>query len=117
MDTFRNSVDQTFRARTLPISASLGTSTLEISTGRRGPLPVERTVAEVVFLEAVRDSYLYQHVEHATRKRGNDDPSLIDLIFTDEEMQVSDVSHHSPLGKAQCHNIQLPLLSRLRKAN
>ena len=55
---------------------------------------------EVVFLEAVRDSYLYQHVEHATRRRGNDDPSLIDLIFTDEEMQVSDVSHHSPLGKS-----------------
>ena len=56
--------------------------------------------AEVFFLEAVRDSYLYQHVEHATRRRGNDDPSLIDLIFTDEEMQVSDVSHHSPLGKS-----------------
>ena len=56
--------------------------------------------AEVFFLEAVRDSYLYQHVEHATRRRGNDDPSLIDFIFTDEEMQVSDVSHRSPLGKS-----------------
>ncbi len=74
--------------------------------------------AEVFFLEAVRDSYLYQHVEPATSRRGNDDPSLIDLVFTDEEMQVSDVSHHSPLGKSdQCHNVQLPLLSRLRKIN
>ena len=56
--------------------------------------------AEVLFLEAVRDSYLYQQVEHATRRRGNDDPSLNDLIFTHEEMQVYNVSHHSPLSNS-----------------
>ena len=56
--------------------------------------------AEIFFLETVQDSYLCQHVEHATHRRGNDAPSLIDLIFTDEEMQVSGVSHHSPLGKS-----------------
>ena len=56
--------------------------------------------AEFKFIEAIRDSYLYQHVEKPTRRRGNDDPSLIDLIFTDEEMQVSDLHHHPPLGKS-----------------
>ena len=32
-------------------------------------------------------------------KCGNDQPSLIDLIFTGEEMQVSEVTRHAPLGK------------------
>ena len=55
---------------------------------------------EAKFIETIRNCYLHQHVEKATRKRGNDDPSLLDLILTDEEMQVSDVSHLSPLGKS-----------------
>ena len=36
--------------------------------------------------------------------RGNDKPSLIDLIFSDELMQVSNVEHHAPLGKSD-HNV------------
>ena len=35
-----------------------------------------------------------------TRSRGNDEPSLIDLILTNEELQVSDIVHQSPLGKS-----------------
>ena len=55
---------------------------------------------EARFIEAVRDSYLYQHITEPTRRRGNDNPSLIDLVFSDEEMQISDIQHHSPLGKS-----------------
>ena len=55
---------------------------------------------ELKFIEAVRDSFLHQHVEKPTRRRGNDDPSLLDLIFTDESMQVSEIVHHAPLGKS-----------------
>ena len=55
---------------------------------------------ESKFIEAVRDSFLFQHVQEPTRARGNDDPSLIDLILTNEEHQVSDVVHHAPLGKS-----------------
>ena len=47
-----------------------------------------------------RDYFLFQHVEEPTRIRGNDNPSLIDLILTNEELQVSDVIHHAPLGKS-----------------
>ena len=50
-------------------------------------------------MEAVRDCFLFQHVEEPTRIRGNDNPSLIDLILTNEELQVSIVVHHAPLGK------------------
>ena len=56
------------------------------------------------FIETVRDCYFYQHNLENSRRRGNDEPSLIDLIFTDESMQVSDVQHQSPLGKSD-HDI------------
>ena len=37
------------------------------------------------FTEALRDSFLYQHVLEPTRKRGSDEPSTLDLILTGEE--------------------------------
>ena len=55
---------------------------------------------EVKFIEAIRDCYLFQHIDKPTRVRGNDDPSLIDFLLTNEEHQVSDVVHHAPLGKS-----------------
>lgn len=56
------------------------------------------------FIETIRDCYLHQHNTEDSRRRGNDQPSLIDLIFSDEEMQVSEVQHHAPLGKSD-HNV------------
>ena len=52
------------------------------------------------FIETCRDSYLYQHVTEPTRRRGTDEPSLLDLILTNEEMQISDIRHKPPLGKS-----------------
>ena len=52
------------------------------------------------FIETVRDCYLHQHNNANSRRRGNDRPSLIDLVFSDEQLQVSDVVHHAPLGKS-----------------
>ena len=40
------------------------------------------------FIETIRDCYLHQHLQLPTRRRGNDEPSLIDLLLTDEIMQV-----------------------------
>ena len=54
--------------------------------------------------ETLRDSFLYQHVEKPTRRRGNDEPSLLDLVLTNEAMQVSNLCHVSPLGKSD-HDI------------
>ena len=61
---------------------------------------------EVKFIETVRDSFLHQHVTEVTRSRGNDNPSLIDLILSDEEMQISNIQYHSPLGKSD-HSVIL----------
>ena len=53
---------------------------------------------EYNFIETVQDCFFYQHVTGPTRIRGMDRPSLLDLILTDEEFQVSEVKHFSPLG-------------------
>ena len=55
---------------------------------------------EAKFLETIRDGFLLQHIEKATRVRGNDEPSLIDLLLTNEKHQISDIVHHAPLGKS-----------------
>ena len=55
---------------------------------------------EAKFIEAVRDCFLHQHITQPTRRRGNDQPSVLDLILTDEAMQVSNIGHHAPLGKS-----------------
>ena len=55
---------------------------------------------ELAFIEGVRDCYLYQHVENPTRRRGNDEPSLLDLALTNEAMQIANIQHHAPIGKS-----------------
>ena len=52
------------------------------------------------FLETLRENFFYQHVDEPTRARGTDTPSLIDLILTNEEDQVNNLSSPAPLGKS-----------------
>ena len=54
---------------------------------------------EAQFIETIRDCYLYQHLLETTRSRSTDNPSLIDLVLTNEDMQVSAIEYHTPLGK------------------
>ena len=55
---------------------------------------------EELFLNALRDSFLHQHVSEPTRCRGTDDPSCVDLILTGEENQASNLEYLNPLGKS-----------------
>ena len=66
--------------------------------------PTSANSKESQFIETVRESYFFQHINKPTRYRGKDNPSLIDLLFTDEELNVSDIQHHAPLGKSD-HNV------------
>ena len=50
------------------------------------------------FIETIRDCYLHQHNQENSRRRDNDQSSLIDY------MQISEVVHHAPLGKSE-HNV------------
>ena len=55
-----------------------------------------------IFLETLRDHYLFQHVEEPTRYREHNTPPLPDLIITNEEGMVSknELKYTAGLGKS-----------------
>ncbi len=68
-----------------------------------------------LFLNAVKDSYMSQHVDQPTRIRGSQVPSLIDLVLTNEPGMVNNVEIQSPLGASDhgllaftfyCYNVR-----------
>ncbi len=42
-----------------------------------------------VFLEVIRDLFLYQHVKKPTRFRGDDIATTLDLVFTNKKNMIS----------------------------
>ena len=58
------------------------------------------TSAESLFLDAINDSYLYQHVSYPTRARLHQCPSILDLVFTNEDGMLSNLEYMAPLGKS-----------------
>ncbi len=52
------------------------------------------------FVDAVNDAFLYQHIDFPTRYRPNETSNTLDLIFTNEESMVEEVSESAPLGKS-----------------
>ena len=57
----------------------------------------EREESEL-FLECLRDCFWYQHVQNYTRFRVNQQPSVLDLIKSNEEDMVVNLEYLSPLG-------------------
>ena len=52
------------------------------------------------FYDACQDTFLHQHVTEFTRKRGRDEPSLLDLILTRNELEIEEIKYDSPIGKS-----------------
>ena len=52
------------------------------------------------FFSKTLDLYLFQNVTQATRIRSKTQESLLDYIFTNEEMLVDDLQYQTPLGKS-----------------
>ena len=52
------------------------------------------------FLECIRDCFLYQHVKENTIYRAGSEPSLLDLLLTNEENMINSVSYMPGLGKS-----------------
>ena len=47
---------------------------------------------------------MHQNVTNTTRNKIGQNPSLLDLIFTNDENLVSEIKHNAPLGKSD-HDI------------
>ena len=61
--------------------------------------PHDEESIEMNIIDTVQDCFLHQHITKPTRKRGNDEASLLDLVLTNEELQVSGIGFHAPLVK------------------
>ena len=67
------------------------------------------------FLNTIRDTFMFQHVKSPTHYRGDQDSTLIDLIFTSEEGSIKNLQHSSPLGKSHHHCLTFQLTIQTSK--
>ena len=61
---------------------------------------------EQMFINCIQDVYWNQHITKPTRYREGEEPSTLDLVFTNEEAMIQQVSDQSPLGKSD-HSVLL----------
>ena len=65
------------------------------------------------FLECIHRNYLEQLIEEDTHHRGDQTPSLIDLILTNQKEIVEEIVYQPPLGKSHhtmiCFNLNVVL--------
>ena len=61
------------------------------------------------FLEEIQGNFLHQHVTQPTRYREDQEPSLLDLILTNEEGMINEMTHNPPLGDSdhECLNFRI----------
>ena len=52
------------------------------------------------YLEAIRDSYLCQHVTFNTRHQINQESNILDLILTNEDNMINNLDVKAPIGKS-----------------
>ena len=58
------------------------------------------------FIEAVKDSYLDQHIDRPTRVTKNNEPSLLDLMLAEKTLDATSIEYISRLGKGDHTLIQ-----------
>jgi len=51
-----------------------------------------------LFLNAVRDAYLIQHIDTSTRFRQGQNSHILDRLFASEDNMVSNMEYHAGLG-------------------
>ena len=50
------------------------------------------------FYDICQDVFLHQHAREITRKRGSDEPSLVDLVLSGNELEVENIKYDVPFG-------------------
>ena len=63
-----------------------------------------------LFHENALDNLLVQHVNFNTRHRVNNNPSRLDLIFTNEEEMIENISSKAPIGLSDHVRISFELV-------
>ena len=63
-----------------------------------GPIVSSSSQPIQLFLDTLNDLFLYQHVTDPTRYRAGGSPHVLDLVLTNEEDMVRDITYHPGLG-------------------
>ena len=71
-----------------------------------GTSPQETENKATIFMEAVRDAFLIQHVSEPTHCRGDQTAIILDLVFTNEDNMITSIDHKAPLGKSHHQILQ-----------
>jgi len=61
----------------------------------------------------VNDLFLFQHITASTRFRPRETPSLLGLVFTNEQDMIDNISHLPPLGNSDHICIEFDLICYL----
>ena len=67
------------------------------------------------FIEAVKDSFLTQHISQPTRVTRANEPSLIDLLFTTHDKNIENIEYCAPIGKSDHSLIKFSYRFQLEK--
>ena len=51
-------------------------------------------------MNCLQDTYMTQHVSEPTRGRNGEDPSILDLVISNDPNITSEISYEAPLGKS-----------------
>ena len=62
--------------------------------------PASQTHYASVFMECLRDCFLYQHVKEPTHVKSNQAANTLDLILTNEEGMIENLQYNAPIGKS-----------------
>ena len=81
-----------------------------------GTTPVDPEHKATVFMETIRDCFLYQHVTEPTHQRSKTErANALDLVFTTEEGMISDIEHRAPIGKSHHMSLSFKLYCYTQK--
>ena len=67
------------------------------------------------FVEGVSDNFLYQHIDSFTRYREGQDPSYLDLLFTDKEEIIDNIKIGDKLGASDHVSIVFDVLCKFER--
>ena len=79
--------------------------------------PKNENSNEQMFIDCIQDMYWYQHTLTPTRYREGEEPSILDLVFTNEEAMIQQISHQSPIGKSDHSVLLIKFLLQAQTAN
>ena len=68
-----------------------------------------------LFIECIRDNFLFQHITEPTRQRGDDTPSTLDLVLTNEENTITNIEISAPIGASDHSYISFHLNFNMEK--